>query len=445
MKKLLFSVFTASLFFACKPTQVFVDKPDTEKSVKRFETELSSMNIPIEISLTQMQATLNKELGDMTFEDNDKFMGIDYHWKANLFDKIALDLEQDRLLYTVPTLIKAEGSLFGVESSTEVKLLIKLGTKLEILPDWSVSSKTELINFKVVNNTSLRGMIERIVAANKTYIERAIDEEVVGFFPSKEDLQQTWDEIQDPYLVSEEYSAWVIARPQAIRLSSLKGVNKHIVTNIGIDTYLDIKIGDKPYVNKNPKLPNLENGSQGGSLFKIAIGTQIDYKKATEVLRNNFVGYEFEYKKRKKITIRDIEVFGNGDKIVIGMAFDGDMEGKIYTTGTPKYDAGDEKIYIDNFEFDAKTKNKLLNVAESLVKGPFKKKIQKFMTFSIRDELAETQKLIDESLKENSFDDKLHFNCNIIKIEPRDILMNDEGMQIMLAIIGESKLEYKKK
>ncbi len=64
------------------------------------------------------------------------------------------------------------------------------------------------------------------------------------------------------------------------------------------------------------------------------------------------------------------------------------------------------------------------------------------MTFSIREELADTQKLIDESLKESSFDDKLHFNCNIIKVEPREILMNNEGMQVMLVLIGESSLTY---
>ncbi len=375
MKKGLLLLGISILFYACKPTQVLVDRPDELVSQKRFETELSSLNIPIKISVPDMQKGLNKELESFVLEDTDVVLGVNYSFKGRKYGTIHLSLDQNKLVYTIPTLIDVKMNAYGFETSTQIKSVMKFSSSLDINDDWSVKSSTKLLSYKILNDPSLKSVIEHFIAGSKGFIEKKIDKEVVAFFPTKEELTKTWVEIQEPYLLSEDYSAWVVARPQAVRMSSLKGIDNNIVTNIGIDTYLDIKVGEKPYVNKNPKLPNLDKGTQGGGMFKIAIGTQIDFNKATEVLKNNFVGYEFEYKKKKKIVIRDIEVYANGDNIVIGMSFDGDMEGKIYMTGIPKYDKDEEKIYIDDFKFDAKTKNALLNIAEVMVKGPFKKKI----------------------------------------------------------------------
>ena len=450
MKKIFFPLVVTLLIFACKPTQVLVDRPDAEQSVKRFETELSSINVPIRISVPDMEKALNKELSGEIYADKGKDFGITYSYKVFKAGNIKLELDGNKLVYTIPARIKMTGSFLGLDDATTATGAIKFSTGFGIDPDWTMKTTTKLLGFKVFNNPqffgfSMKSIIQKTVARTRKLIEKTVDEEVAEFFPKKETLDKTWKKIQQPYLVSENYSAWLVTRPQNIRMTPLQGQNNEIVTNLGFDTYLDIKVGEKPFVNINPKIPELDQGAQGGSLFKIAIGTQIDYAKATEVLKKNFVGYSYNYKKKKKIVIRDIEVFGNGDKIVIGVTFDGNMEGKIYTTGTPAYDKASESIFIDNFEFDAKSKNALLNVAEIMVKGPFKKKMKEFMTISIRDELSETQKLIDEGLKENSFDDKLNFKCEIMKIEPKDILMNETGMQVMLSIIGESSLTYGKK
>lgn len=454
MKNLFFILITAVLFFACKPTKVLVEKPDLSNREKVFETELSSVNIPIRISVLDMQNTLNKELVGELYSAKGRDGGMDYEYTVKKSSDILLDLDGDKLAYTIPIVIDVKGKAFGVERETTVSSVMKFKTGISVNEDWVFEPETDMVGFKVLNDPkislgfldlSVKGLIEKGVVGSKKLLEKSIDEEIAYYFPKKEDLVKTWKEIQQPYLLSEEYSAWVVAKPQAVRMTPIRGERNHIVANVGVETYLDIIVGEKPYVETNDELPALDLGNIGSDLFKIAIGTQFDYRKATEVLKNNFVGYEYYYKKKKKIVIRDIEVYGNGDDIVIGMDFDGNIEGMMYMVGTPAYDKVSEKIYIDNFRFDAKTKNALLNVAEVLVKGPFKKKIEGFMTFSIRDELAETQKMIDESLKENSFDDKLHFQCNILKIEPREILLTNEGMQVMLAIIGESSLIYGKK
>ena len=97
---------------------------------------------------------------------------------------------------------------------------------------------------------------------------------------------------------------------------------------------------------------------------------------------------------------------------------------------------------MDEFEFDAHSKNALLKSAERLVNGPFKKIMQKQMRFSIADELKETQKLINESLNDNSIDENTSVKCEVVQVVPTNILLSETGLNILFQIDGMSSVRY---
>ncbi|MBL0101952.1 MAG: DUF4403 family protein [Saprospiraceae bacterium] len=78
----------------------------------------------------------------------------------------------------------------------------------------------------------------------------------------------------------------------------------------------------------------------------------------------------------------------------------GTVNGTLIIKGKPKYDANENSFYMENIDIQLKTKNVAHKAAAWIAEGKIRNELEKMLKFSIKDNLAEAQKNIDNQLKD---------------------------------------------
>ena len=140
----------------------------------------------------------------------------------------------------------------------------------------------------------------------------------------------------------------------------------------------------------------------------------------------------------------ELEVYGNGDNLVVKINFTGNLKGDFFMTGRPKFDSETKSIYIDDLDFDIKSQQMLIKVADVLLKGTFKKQMNKYLKFSLEEQLDDTQFMIEQYLKSQQLDKTVGVDVEIKKAGLDQIIMKDQSMITVLNIDGKLGIKYGK-
>ena len=149
----------------------------------------------------------------------------------------------------------------------------------------------------------------------------------------------------------------------AIRVSSFNGTGKIFAATIGVTASPQVVVGERPSDGTLP-LPPLENISGAG--FHVVLDVLYPQDEASIQL-NKSLKDKRVIRGDKYIEITDASVYGTGsNKAVLQIKFRGTADGTIYFVGEPQFDAFTNELQINDLEYDIKTKNVLLEVADWL-------------------------------------------------------------------------------
>ncbi len=86
----------------------------------------------------------------------------------------------------------------------------------------------------------------------------------------------------------------------------------------------------------------------------------------------------------KYIIVQHCSVYGaNNEKLILRVDFKGSETGVFYLTGKPVYDTARKVLYLDNLEYDIRTKDLLVNSAEWLFNKRILRELQSYSKFDI--------------------------------------------------------------
>ncbi len=443
----------------CKKT-IAPEAPDTAEIEKEHKKELSSLNLPIVLKIDELQKTINDQLDgvlydDQSFEDNDR---DNLKMKVTKIKDIKLGASGNTLTYSVPLKIWADYrqsvGLLSMHKAATMEVILKFKTEMEINKKWELSTKTTSEGYKWLSEPTitLAGApikITKIVGAildeQLPAVGELLDEQVAEVADTRNLMKEVWLEIQKPMLVNEDYNTWLKIEPEKFSMSPIKGDRRKIEMNVGMDGFLEIVLGDEPDYTVSTKLPDLEKTKSANETFHMTVATDVSFASATNILKENLVGYTYEYGKKKKIEVTDCQVFGVGDELGVRVDFDGNIAGQFYLKGTPMYDSATTEIYMDNFNWDIKSKKLILKAADWLLHGPIKKKIEGYMRYPLDSTITAYTDLAEKSLEDNPISENIHLQCDIENVYPTDILMTENSIRSYLYIDGKAKLIYGKK
>ncbi len=200
-------------------------------------------------------------------------------------------------------------------------------------------------------------------------------------------------------------------------------------------------MGDEPKQNINNTLPDFVQAKTFDNTFVINLMSEVTYKSADSLAKQYLKGKTFTQGKRT-VTVTDIKVYGNNDKMVIGTTLKGSINGTIYLTGVPVFEQETQTVKIKDIDYDMQTKNKLLKTADWLMHGTFVKMIEPSLTMPIGDKLEESRKMIQSQLTNNHLTKNILLNGTLQNLSIENIFLTPESIKVLVNLKGSLAVDF---
>lgn len=433
---------------ACKTTKP--TRPMEQYDENPFEEQISTLNIPIKVGVEELENMLNKQFEGVVYEDNDMDDGDDMMVKAEKQGEIKLSIDSSFIKYKIPLKLWIKYDAGFTTLQGEGAINVEMKTLFDIAKDWNLSTQTEIVGHEWIEQPKLKmgvvslpvGTVANLLLNNfKSTITEKIDEQIKENFKMSSVIAEAWENAFQPVLVAPDFNTWLMINPEKIGMTPIRTTDGKISTTIAIQSRPRLKIGGKPTVDKAANsLPPFQYVRETKDDFEIQIGAEIGYKEAERLVKENMVGEQFDYGKRS-IKVEDIELYGQGNKLVINTKLSGSYEGNIFLTGKPEYNARHNAIDIKSLKYTVDSRNFLLRSAAWLLKGKFKNSLEENLNFYLDDNLTEIKEQIREQLKGYQVADNVMLKGDLRELNLSNAYLSPDAIQVSLKLDGQVEIE----
>lgn len=442
-----------SLLVSCKT--IVVEKPTESYLNPVFKPEISTISIPINVNMADLEKSVNRQFSGLIYEDSnleDDNMQIKI-WKAKNFEFKA---ENNQLRYTIPLRIWSKFgwkvNRFGISISdyydASGELSITFSTGISITEDWDIITSTRIVNHQWISRPTMSvagvqvpitSIVDVALKSSSGMINKQIDKSISDAINLKKIAQEAWVQIQEPMNMSEEHNTWLVVKPQQVLATPISTKDNVLQFVIGFKGFVDCIIGQKPEVafkNALPKL-SIENRLQRNFLINYNLDIANDFILKTA--KKELVGMKFEQGK-KHIKVEDIDFFGKDGKIVFVLTFSGSAKGVVYFTGIPFYNKETKTLEIKESDFDLNTKNVLIKSTNWLLHGTILKKMEPYLKFPVANEIESLLKDVNEQIKNFEIDKDIFLKGKIEDVNIENIFVQPDNLKLTGIIKGKADI-----
>jgi hypothetical protein len=449
--------FHCLLFTGCSVLKI--QRPPESYEEVKITPPVSFISIPFDADLKKIEQMLNKQFrgliyADTSFDDNDNDNLMVKAWKSS---EIKLTLQGNTLYYSVPlsVWIKKKFVLgafgIGISDTREVtgSVILKFRTRIEFRKDWTVSSLTQSDGYEWVTTPALQLapgisiplpiISDLLLSSNQKTINSQIDKALQSALSLKASFQPVWNSIQIPIKLSDEYPLWAKITPLEISTVPLQGSLNRINHTIGIKAYTELFYGDEPAYQVNEFIPDLKITSRLDNDFNISLALDVPVKYINEIAAKQLTGYQYRQGKYF-FEVKDIFLFGSGDKLVVALSIDGSVKGTIYVSGKPFYDKDSSSLKVRDLDFDIRTKNVLVKSASWLLHQNLLQTLSQQLSFPIGDQLQSARNQLQSYLDGNKKVKYFNISGSIEKPEIGDIIITKQAVKAMILFRGKIEI-----
>jgi hypothetical protein len=418
MKRLLLSIASTALLTGCATTsRIEALKPEPSNNAHVvYQTASSFISLPVTISLSDIENQVNKTFTSLIYEDNaiddDKIaMKV---WKTA---PIKFSEDKGRLQSIVPIKITANvkygTSAMGVDlyDTREFNLdgVVTFNSTVT-LSNWKLATVTtiESLEWKESPTITIAGMkiaitylINPAVKIFKSKIESKLDQAIAKTTDFKPQVLDALEKLSTPFLTNEQYEAWFKVNPVELYVTDAVLSKKQIKMDMGLKCNMLTVIGQKPKSTFRKEDVQLKPVSQMPDKVNAVVAAVSTYESASKVITKNFQGQKFASGSRK-VTVQKVDLWHKDGKMIVALDMTGSLNGTIYLSGYPNYNAVTKEIYFDQMDYVLNTKSALMKTANWLAEGIILRKIQESCRYSIKENLEEGKKNLLPYLKNYS-------------------------------------------
>lgn len=425
-------------------------EPDDAGPIK-YESTASYIGMPVSIKLKDIEIQVNKYMtgliyDDKNIEDDDIQMQV---WKlapitlADVGGKIKTVLPlKANVKYRVGT-NKLGVNLYDVREfnfNGTVTLSSKVGlsnwklntdTTLESL-DWNESPTTNIMGKQV----AITYLINPAVRLFRSKIERSIDQSISKSMDFKPNVLDALDVLCQPRQLSESYQSWLRIVPFELYTTEARFQKGVVSLDMGLKGSVETLIGAKPAAKFDREKIVLKPVSKMPEQLVANVVAVSTYADASRIITGNFKGQEFGSGKRK-VTVENVSLWHKGGKMVIALDLLGSVNGTIYLSGFPQYNAQTQEIFFDQLDYVLDTKSTLLRTANWLAEGLVLRKIREACRYSIKPNLEDGKKQMQQYMKNYSPIPGVFVNGKLEEVEFSKIELTNKAILAFLKIQGD--------
>lgn len=440
----------------CKSTQkIELMKPEPDEAMPiNYQITPSYISFPVSLTVNDIENQTNKALNGLIYED--KIMDDDKTemkiWKNGT---INISEENGKLKTILPLKIWAKVK-YGT-SALGLNLFdtreFNLNGTLTLLSDvkmsnWKITTTTELdkIDWSESPTINIAGksiaityLVNPTIKIFESKIEKAIDESLAKTLDFKNNMLDMMQKISTPVEMSLTYQTWLKITPQELFATEAVLSNKSVTMNVGLKCVMESSIGLQPKSSFDRSKVLLRPTSNLTDKVVINVAAVSSYEDASRIMNANFKGKEFVSGKRK-VTIQDVAIWHKKGKMVIALDMTGSLNGKIYLSGFPQYNAQTKELFFDDLDYALETKSKLMKTANWLAQGVVLNKIRENCRYSIAPNLEEGKQNILKYLNNYSPTSGVFVNGKMNDILFEKVLLTNTSIVAFLNITGKVKV-----
>jgi hypothetical protein len=445
------------LLSSCRTTIVSKPPPEAYQTFQ-YKPPVSQVIVPIELSLRDMETSLNQQLNGLIYMDNDysdnMLMKV---WKVS---PILISMKGEDIIYDVPikisTKIRWEFNQFGISMSDEydadAAIRLSFSTKLKIDAFWNIQPQTTLLKYEWIEKPVVSGgnialpvtmIADHVIKSQQKLITKAIDDEMAKQVQLRKYVEEGWNAIHQPIQLNKNPDTWLRISPNVIMVTPITGTTDFAYATIRIDGITETFIGSKPSVVLT-NLPNMQASNAMKGNFSISLVNDITYEEVTRLANTYLVGQVFSSSNgKKKIKIDSMRIYAGGDNLVIQTKVSGNMNGTIYLTGKPAYDSTSQSIYLTDIDYSLDTKNALHKTGAWLLHSTLAKKIESGLRYSIAKELADSKKQINAYISNYSITKNITVKAQLNTLSPKEFFITSRSIKAVIHTNGTMKMFVK--
>ncbi|AKD05533.1 DUF4403 domain-containing protein [Pontibacter korlensis] len=433
--------------------------------VPEYKPQLSSVTVPISISIAAMEDKLNHEIAGLLYKDtnlDDDNVAV----TVSKNGKLSIRAEKDKVYFSVPLRIYAKGRwkwdpckfcpVIDKTEDTAFDIIIKTESRIVLTEDYKINTittgdfewgKTKPVLELGPMKIGLARFVEPALRSQMANLSKQLDKELQSRLDVKKYVAEAWQLLQEPVKLDDDMNAWLTVAPKEIRMAPLQAQNGNLNTRLGITSYITVTTNGKPKVQLNKNLPKLIVDSRMSDDIQIGLTANVPYAHASKMLQEQVAKQTYTFDGGKsQVTVNDAVISPAGDQLVLMLDVNGKTKagiftkkivGKVYLRGTPFYDVATASIKVRDVAYDLDTKDKILSTASWLAKNKFEEMIQQQVNIPVKGELENAKKMLQANLdKQARVHESVMLRGSIKDITPDNIYLTPEGIKAVVNAKG---------
>ena len=415
-----------------------------------YENLYSYINLPINIKIKDIENKTNTLLTGLIYEDTN-IDDDDIEMKVWKQAPIIITNFEGKMKTILPLKVNVKYR-YGIKKLGLDLRDIKefnLNGNVTLLSDvhltnWIVSTKTKLEDISwnespTINifgkNVPITYLINPAISIFRAKIEKKIDESIEKSMDFKPNVLDALEKICTPFEMNANYQSWMRISPNELYTTDAKLIKENIALQMGLKCNMQTLVGNKPGSRFDRNKIILKPVAQMPNDVAANIVAVSTFEDASSILTKNFAGQVFG-SDSKKVTVQKVNIWHKSGKMVIALDVLGSVNGTIYLTGFPQYNAETKEIFFDQLDYAIDTKSRLIQSANWLAQGLILKKIQKICRYSITANIDEAKKGMLQYLNNYSPMAGVFINGKIENIDFQKIQLTNKGILAFIKING---------
>ena len=419
------------------------ERPRDEAFRTALKKEISTLNVPIEVSADEVGKVLNQVIRRELYKGSTKTRGVTADILRN--GPITVSAADNYIYFTLPVTMSLS---YGMFETPATPLKLKFRANPKVSPDWKLNTEIYYMGLSdlLAEETGIgpvsikpRSIMEGITQPLQHLLSDLINKKINEKFPLKGQIAKVWNAAQKPVSVDKSRNAWLKLTPREVMLSPLSTRNNRIRLSVGINSFAELEVGPEPATPPLVPLPNLKLVNTIDRNFRIALNADLFYADILKIASPLLLDKEFN-SDGKTVIIKDLDLYGNGDKFVVKVATEGSLEGVFYLTGTPRFDPLTNIFSVEDVDFDMQTRSLLLKSADWFLHSMIRSRIQEKLNMDLTQRMEQSRELARKAIAQVQLADNVLLRGNIKTLQFSDVLVQKDKISIQVLTDGESAI-----
>lgn len=449
----LLALFT--VFIGCATSKkVEALKPiPSDNTPTAYKTTTSFIAMPVEVPLKEIENQLNKTLTGLIY--NDSILSDDNTQMKIWKQAPAKLVEKDGKIQSILPMkiwirVKYGTEFMGMNDMKDINLngTIKLLSDAK-LSNWKLSTTSVIEDFEWSESPSIevKGrnipityLVNPTLRIFKAKIAKKIDEAINKSTDFKPQVLSVLEKLSTPFQTSEQYETWFKLIPNELYVTDAVLSKSKITMDMGLKCSMQTIVGQQPANTFKKENITLKAVSKMPNKIEATVAAVSTYESASRILTKNFQGQTFASGSRK-ITVQKVDVWHKDGKMIIALDMMGSINGTIYLSGFPNYNAVTKEIYFDQMDYVLNTKGVLTKTANWLLSGMILRKIQENCRYSIKGNLEDGKKNMQPYLSNYSPMKGVFVNGTLNDFEFDKVELTDKAIIAFIKTSGQMNIK----